>query len=154
MAETTSLFQDGVERVRDAYDSLSPQIQRVQRELRARRKKIEKRFETGRKDIEKRIASQRKGLEKRFETQRKQIEKRTQKLRSELEKNPAVKRLETLRKDAAKQFEQGVTGVLNRLQIASTSDLQKIDRKISLINKQVKEMGQRRKRSNGAATTA
>jgi DNA repair ATPase RecN len=154
MPETTSLFQDGVERVRDAYDSLSPQIQRVQRELRARRKKIEKRFETGRKDIEKRIASQRKDLEKRFETQRKQIEKRTQKLRSELEKNPAVKRLETLRKDAAKQFEQGVTGVLNRLQIASTSDLQKIDRKISLINKQVKEMGQRRKRSNGAATTA
>ena len=154
MPETTSLFQDGVERVRDAYDSLSPQIQRVQRELRARRKKIEKRFETGRKDIEKRLASQRKDLEKRFETQRKQIEKRTQKLRSELEKNPAVKRLETLRKDAAKQFEQGVTGVLNRLQIASTSDLQKIDRKISLINKQVKEMGRRKRRSNGAATTA
>ena len=142
MPETNNLFQDGVERVRDAYDSLSPQIQRVQRELRARRKKIEKRFETSRKDIEKRIASQ-----------RKQIEKRTQKLRSELEKNPAVKRLETLRKDAAKQFEQGVTGVLNRLQIASTSDLQKIDRKISLINKQVKEMGKRkRSTSNGAAT--
>ena len=155
MPETTSLFQDGVERVRDAYDSLSPQIQRVQRELRTRRKKIEKRFETGRKDIEKRFASQRKEIEKRLETQRKQFEKRTQKLRSELEKNPAVKRLETFRKDATKQFEQRVTGVLNRLQIASTSDLEKIDRKISLINKQVKEMGKRkRSTSNGAATTA
>ncbi|TMA24494.1 MAG: hypothetical protein E6J87_23830 [Deltaproteobacteria bacterium] len=64
-----------------------------------------------------------------------------------------MKRLETLRKDATKQFEQGMTAVLNRLQIASTSDLDRIDRKISAINKQMKEMG-RRKRSNGAATTA
>jgi hypothetical protein len=151
MPETTNLFQDGVERVRDAYDALTPQLQRVQRELRARRKKIEKRLETGRKDIEKRFASQRKEIEKRIETQRKQFEKRTQKLRTELEKYPAVQRLETIRKDATRQFEQRVTGVLNRLQIASTSDLQKIDRKISLINKQMKEMG-RRKRSNGAAT--
>ena len=142
MPETTNIFQDGVERVREAADSIRPQLQRVQRELRVRRKKIEKRFETGRKDIEKRL-----------ETQRKQFEKRTQKLRTELEKYPAVKRLETIRKDATKQFEQGVSTVLNRLQIASKSDLDRIDRKISLINKQMKEMG-RRKRSNGAATTA
>jgi hypothetical protein len=65
-----------------------------------------------------------------------------------------VKRLETIRKDATKQFEQRVTGVLNRLQIASTADLDRIDRKISAINKQVKEMGGRRKRSNGATTSA
>jgi DNA repair ATPase RecN len=153
MPETTNLFQDGVERVREAADSIRPQLQRVQRELRTRRKKIEKRFETGRKEIEKRVASQRKDLEKRLETQRKQFEKRTQKLRTELEKYPAVKRLETIRKDAARQFEQGVTTVLNRLQIASKSDLDRIDRKISAINKQMKEMG-RRKRSNGAAASA
>ncbi len=140
MPETTTFFQDGVDRVREAYGTLGSELQRVQRELRVRRKKIEKRFETGRKDIEKRFASQ-----------RKQLEKRTQKLRTELEKYPAVKRIETLRKDASKQFEQGVSGVLNRLQIASKSDLDRIDRKISVINKQMKEMG-RRKRSNGAAT--
>jgi hypothetical protein len=64
-----------------------------------------------------------------------------------------VKRLETIRKDATKQFEQRVTTVLNRLQIASKSDLDRIDRKISAINKQMKEMG-RRKRSNGAAASA
>jgi len=153
MPETTSFFQDGVDRVREAADSIRPQLQRVQRELRVRRKKIEKRFETGRKDIEKRIASQRKDLEKRLETQRKQFEKRTHKLRTELEKYPAVKRLETIRKDATKQFEQSVSTVLHRLQIASKSDLDRIDRKISLINKQMKEIG-RRKRPNGAATTA
>jgi hypothetical protein len=64
-----------------------------------------------------------------------------------------VKRLETIRKDATKQFEQGVSTVLNRLQIASKSDLDRIDRKISLINKQMKEIG-RRKRPNGAAASA
>ena len=112
---------------------------------------IEKRLETGRKEIEKRFGSQRKEIEKRIETQRKQFEKRTQKLRNELEKYPAVKRLETIRKDATKQFEQSVTGVLNRLQIASKSDLDRIDRKISAINKQMKEMG-RRKRSTSDAT--
>ena len=153
MPETTTLFQDGVDRVREAYGTIGDELQRVQRELRLRRKKIEKRLETGRKDIEKRFASQRKELEKRIETRRKQIEKRTQKLRSELEKYPAVKRLETIRKDASKQLEQGVSNVLHRFQIASKSDLDRIDRKISLINKQVKEMG-RRKRPNGAATSA
>jgi hypothetical protein len=153
MPETNNIFQDGVERVREAYGSLGENIERVQRELRTRRKKIEKRIETGRKDLERRFASQRKGLEKRFEAQRKQIEKRTQKLRTEIEKTPALKRLETLRKDATRQFEQGTTALLNRLQIASKSDLDRIDRKISVINKQMKEMG-RRKRPNGAATTA
>jgi hypothetical protein len=153
MPETSNLIQDGVDRVREAYGSIGDELQRVQRDLRARRKKIEKRLETGRKDIEKRLASQRKDLEKRLESQRKQFEKRTQKLRNEIEKNPAVKRIEALRKDATKQFEQSVTGVLNRLQIASKSDLDRIDRKISLINKQMKEMG-RRKRPSGTAATA
>jgi hypothetical protein len=152
MPQSNNLFQDGVERVREAADSIRPQLQRVQRELRVRRKKIEKRFETGRKDIEKRIATQRKDLEKRLETQRKQFEKRTQKLRNEIEKYPAVKRFELIRRDATRQFEQSVSTVLHRLQIASKSDLDRIDRKISAINKQMKEMGGRRKRANGTAT--
>jgi len=152
MPETNNLFQDGVERVREAYGSLGTELQRVQKELRVRRKKIEKRLETGRKDIEKRFATQRKDLEKRLETQRKQIEKRTQKLRAEIEKYPAVQRLDAIRKDATKQFEQGASRVLNSLQIASKSDLDRIDRKISAINKQMKEMGRRPKRSTSQAT--
>jgi hypothetical protein len=151
MPETTNLFQDGVDRVREAYGSLNTELQRVQKELRVRRKKIEKRLETGRKDIEKRFATQRKDLEKRLETQRKQFEKRTQKLRAEIEKYPAVKRLDAIRKDATKQLEQGASRVLHSLQIASKSDLDRIDRKISAINKQMKEMG-RRKRPTSEAT--
>jgi hypothetical protein len=151
MPETNTILQDGVDRFREAAGSLTHELQRVQRELRARRKKIGKRLETGRKDIEKRFATQRKDLGKRLETQRKQIEKRTQKLRHELEKSPAIKRLDAIRKDAAKQLEQGVSDVLSALQIASRSDLQRVDRKISALSKQVKEMS-KRKRSNGSAS--
>ena len=96
-----------------------------------------------------RVAAQ--GLEKRLETQRKQIEKRTQKLRSELEKNPAVKRA----RDAPQGRDQAVRAGRHRrpepLQIASTSDLERIDRKISA-HQQAGEGDGRRKRSNGAAT--
>jgi DNA repair ATPase RecN len=151
MPETSTILQDGVDRFREAAGNVTHELQRVQRDLRARRKKIEKRLETGRKDIEKRFASQRKDLGKRLETQRKQIEKRTQKLRGELEKNAAIKRLDAIRKDAAKQIEQGVSDVLNALQIASRSDLQRVDRKISALSKQVKEMS-KRKRPNGSAS--
>jgi hypothetical protein len=144
MPETSTILQDGVDRFREAAETLTT-------ELRARRKKLEKRLQTGRKDLEKRFSTQRKDLGKRLETQRKQIEKRTQKLRSEIEKNPAIKRLDTMRKDAAKQIEQGVADVLNALQIASRSDLQRVDRKISALSKQVKEMN-KRKRPNGSAS--
>jgi DNA anti-recombination protein RmuC len=129
MAQTGNVIQEGVDRFRDAFGSFEDELARVQKQLQARRKKIEKRFETGRKDLEKRFASE-----------RKRIERRTQKLRSELGKNPAVKRLDTMRKDATRQFEQGVTDVLGALQIASKSDLQRIDRKISQLNKKLKEM--------------
>jgi len=129
MAQSSNVIQEGVDRFRDAFGSFEDELARVQKQLQARRKKIEKRFESGRKDLEKRIASE-----------RKRLERRTQKLRSELGKNPTVKRLETMRKDATKQFEQGVTDVLGALQIASKSDLQRIDRKISQLNKKLKEM--------------
>jgi hypothetical protein len=142
MPETNNIIQGGVDRFREAYGLLGDELQRVQKELRSRRKKLEKRFETGRKDIE-----------KRFSSQRKQFEKRTQKLRSEIEKNPTLKRLDTLRKDATKQFEQGVSNALNAFQIASKSDLERIDRKISQLSKKLKEMD-RAKRPNGPTQTA
>jgi uncharacterized phage infection (PIP) family protein YhgE len=151
MPETSTIIQDGVDRFREAYGSLEGEVQRVQKELRIRRKKLEKRFETGRKDIEKRFSTQRKEIEKRFEAQRKLLAKRTEKLRTGIEKNPAVKRLDALRKDATKQIEQRVSDVLGALQIASKSDLQRIDRKISQISKKLKEMD-RGKRSNGSAS--
>jgi chromosome segregation ATPase len=139
MPETNNIIQDGVERFREAFGSIEEEIERVQKDLRARRKKIEKRFSTSRKD-----------LEKRLETQRKDFEKRTKKLRTQIEKNPTMKRLDKARKDASKQWEQGVSDVLGALQIASKNDLQRIDRKISQLSKKMREMDGA-KRPNGKA---
>ena len=123
MAEV-SIVQQGVDRFRDAVGSLEDEFQRVQKQVRARRKKLEKSLESRRKDIE----------------------KRTRKLRRDIERSEPVKRLEALRRDAGKQLEQGVVDVLGALQIASKHDVQRIDRKISQLNKKLKEM-ERAKRS-------
>jgi len=138
----TNIIQDGVERVREAFESLESEAARVQKDMRARRKKIEKRFASGRKD-----------LEKRLDARRKDFEKRTRKLRAEIQKNPAVKRLDKARKDAAKQWEQGMTDLLNAFQIASKNDLQRIDRKISQLSKKLREMdGAKRPNGRGQPT--
>jgi len=131
MPEQT-ILQDGVDRVRDAMSSVEDEIQRVQKDLRSRRK-----------DIEKQLSSSRKGFEK-----------RARKLRSELRKNPTVKRLDRFRRDATKQFEEGVENLLGALQIASKGDVQRIDRKLSQLNRKLKEMERARgkKSSSGAVT--
>lgn len=117
MAEA-SIVREGVDRFRDAVGSLEDEFQRAQKQMRARRKK----------------------LEKSLDSRRKEIEKRTRKLRSDIEKSGPVKRIEALRRDAGKQLEQGVADVLGALQIASKHDVQRIDRKISQLNKKLKEM--------------
>lgn len=129
MAQEASIVQDGIDRFRDAFGNLEDEFERVQRQLRARRRKIEKQ-----------LAANRRGLEKRVESGRKDLEKRTRKLRAEVRKSPTFKRLESLRKDAARRYEEGVETFLNALQIASKSDVQRIDRKISQLHRKLKEM--------------
>jgi hypothetical protein len=137
MAEEASIVQDGIDRFRDAFGNIEDEVERVQKNIRSRRRKFEKRVETGRKDFEKRV-----------ETGRKDFEKRTRKLRTEVSKNPTFKRLDGIRKDATKRYEEGVETLLNTLQVASKGDVKRIDRKISQLSKKLKEM-ERAKKANG-----
>ena len=142
MAEEASIVQDGIDRFRDAFGSLEDEFERVQKQLRGGRRKLEKQLDTNRKDIEKRIDSG-----------RKDIEKRAKKLGAEVRKNPNFKRLDSLRKDAEKRYEEGVETFLKVLQIASKSDVRRIDRKISQLTKKLKEM-EKAKKANGLAASA
>jgi hypothetical protein len=142
MAEA-SIVQDGIDRFRDAFGSLEDELEKVQRQLRTRRRKLEKQLSSNRKDIE-----------KRFDSGRKDIEKRARKLQAEVRKSPTVQRLESLRKDAEKRYADGVENLLKVLQIASKSDVQRIDRKISQLNKKLKEMEKARAKANGQALSA
>ncbi len=137
MAEEASIVQDGIDRFRDAFGNIEDELERVQKNIRIRRRKLEKRVESGRRDFEKRV-----------ETGRKDFEKRTRKLRTEVRKNPTFKRLDDIRKDATKRYEEGVETLLNTLQVASKGDVQRIDRKISQLSKKLKEM-ERAKKANG-----
>jgi hypothetical protein len=137
MAEEASIVQDGIDRFRDAFGNIEDEVERIQKQLRIRRRKIEKQLNTNRRDFEKRV-----------ESGRKDFEKRTRRLRAEVRKNPTFKRLEGIRKDASQRYEEGVETLLGALQIASKGDLQRIDRKISQLSKKLKEM-ERTRKANG-----
>jgi hypothetical protein len=122
MAEPASIVQEGVDRVRAAFGSLEDEFGRVQRRMRARRRDLEKQLKHGRKGLE----------------------KRTRKLRSEVLASPAVKRLEALRKDVQQQLVDGADNLLRVLQIASRSDVERIDRKLSQLSRKLREIEESR----------
>jgi len=132
MAEA-SFVQDGVDRVREAVDSIDGEFQRVQ----------------------KRIQAQRKSFEKRVNKQRSEIEKRTRKevkrLQTEIRKNPVVKRAQSIADDATRQVEQGVDRFLGTFQIASKSDVQRIDRKLTQLRRQLKALESTKKAPSASA---
>jgi hypothetical protein len=70
---------------------------------------------------------------------------------SEWRKNPIGKRIEQLRGKATARIESGVDGVLGLFQIASKSDLDRVDRKIGQLSRKLKEI-ERTRKGNGQAS--
>ena len=134
MSEQASLVQEGVDRFNAAFERIDEERLRLQKQVNARRKSIEKQITSGRKDFEKRT--------------RKQVKR----LRTELRRYPLVKRAERLQLDARRQIEEGVDRFLGVFQIASKSDLDRIDRKLDRISRKLKDIEQPR-RGNGAASS-
>ena len=97
----------------------------------------------GRRDLEKQLKSGRKGLEK-----------RTRKLRSEVLGSPALKRLETLRKDVQQQLTDTADNLLRLLQIASRSDVERIDRKLSQLSRKLREIEDTRESRRSESASA
>ncbi len=133
MAEQESIIEEGVDRFNQAYESLDREFQRFQKQFQSRRKSFEKQVTSSRKSIEKRT--------------RKQVNQ----LRNDLRKNSLVKRARSLQTDAVKQIEHGVDNLLGALQIASKSDLQRVDRKLGQISKKLKDLERTRKSNGGSA---
>jgi hypothetical protein len=120
MTEHETLSEASESRIDEAVQFIDDEFQRVQKEVSARRKSLEKEFATKRKTVEKRT---RKEL-KRFQ--------------SELKKNPIVKRAEAVRKDVTKQVETRVDTLLGMIQVASRTDVQRINKKLTAINRRLK----------------
>ncbi|MBW2270270.1 MAG: hypothetical protein JRH16_17030 [Deltaproteobacteria bacterium] len=100
------------------------------------RERIDSEFKKAQKDLE----GRRKRLEKQLSKNRKGFEKQTKQLRKDLEKNSIVKQLNRWRNDAEDQFEDVLGSLLGSLQIATQSDVKKIDRRLSKISRQLKEL--------------
>ena len=127
MAErATRAKKNGVDRFQAAFQSIDEEVQRLQKQFRSRRKTLEKRTQ--------------KQLDRFF---------------GELRKNSLVKRADALRADAAKRIENGVGSVLGILQIASKSDVDRVDRRLSQLNRKLREIEKTRgSASSGARASA
>ena len=125
MAQQANIVQDSVDRVREAMSSLESDFEKVQ------------------KRAEKKFRSQRKSLEKR-------TEKQVRRLRNEFKKNPYVKRAQGAVDDVTKQIEKNVDSLLEALNVASQSDLRRVNRKLSKINKKLQELEKSRTTSDEA----
>jgi hypothetical protein len=141
MAEQASFVREGFERVSSAFERIPDELQRVQREIQKRRKSFERQLAGSRRDFGKRTRE----LEKRT---RRQVER----VRAEIRRLPLARRVDRLRTEAEKALERGMDAFLGVLQIASKSDLDRIDKKLGQMSRRLKEM--ERGRGNGHAASA
>jgi hypothetical protein len=132
MAEDETLSEATESRINEAVQFVDDEFQRVQKELSARRKSLEKEFASKRKTVEKRT--------------RKELKR----IQSELKKNPIVKRADAVRKDVTKQVETRVDSLLGLMQVASRSDVQRINKKLTTLNRRLKAIEESRK-TNGSS---
>ena len=140
MSQEVNIVQESADRVGDAYRTFDEGFQRLQKDLRVRRKNFEKQISTRRRSLERQINASRKG-----------IEKRTRQQVNELRKNPVVKRAISAREDASKQIESRVSTVLGFFNIATRTDIERLERKLGQITRKLKQPG-RAKKTNGSAT--
>ena len=120
--QQTSVVQDGVDQIKQV-------VRRADREL----KKIQKQVETRRRRLAKEVTTRRRLIEKRAQKELGRIQK-------QIQKQPLVKRAEAFRADASERIERGVSTFLDVLPIATKSDVERIDRKVSALGRKLKEM--------------
>jgi uncharacterized phage infection (PIP) family protein YhgE len=136
----SSFVEDGIDRIQSAFQSVEGEFEKIQHRVGDGRKDFEKRLRSGRKDLQKST----KKLQKRVETRRRDFEKQTEKRvkswQKELRRYAIVRRAEGLAEDATKRIENGMDSLLSNLQIATSSDVKKIDRKLSQINRKLKAL--------------
>jgi VIT1/CCC1 family predicted Fe2+/Mn2+ transporter len=117
MAEA-SFIQEGVGRVQSALKSLDKEYRRVQKQADARLRRVEKR-----------------------------AERQIKRLRSGLARSPLAKRAEVVRRrveearsEAQSVFEGRLEAMLGTLKIATRTEIEKLERKVALLNRKLQEL--------------
>ena len=124
-AQSTNIVSDGIDRIQNAVESAQTEISKFQKDLDKRRKQVEKRATKEMKRIQKDIRT-----------------------------NPTVLRAEKLQKDVTTQLESTFDSLLGGLQIASRSDVAKLDKKLTKITRKLNALDKAMSAPNGTATAA
>ena len=133
MAKQASVVQDGVDQIRQAVRRADRELKKIQKQVEARRRRLAKEVTTRRRTIEKRAQRELERLQKQIQSQ------------------PLVKRAEALRADAQTRLGRGVSTILESLPIATRSEIERIDRKVSALGRKLKEI---EKAQGGSAEAA
>ena len=104
----TNLVEDSFDRIQSAFKSVEDEVQRAQKKL----EKGTSRFS-------------------------KQADLNLKKFRKEFAKTPIAKNTESLRNNINDQIEEGLEKVLGTFQIASRSEIAKLDRKLGRISRRL-----------------
>jgi len=120
MTEQQTVSEARDSRIREAVQFVDDEFQRIQKELKARRKSVEREFASKRKDIEKRTRKELKRIE------------------TEIKKSPIVKRADEVRKDVGKQVETRFDAMLSMMQLATKSDVKRLNKKLNKLNRRLK----------------
>ena len=122
MAEA-NFIEEGMDRIENAFKSIEKDLKRLQKRADRRRRQFER-----------------------------QAEKRVKQLQSDIRTNRVVTRAEDLRSEAVKAIEDQVDSVLANLRIASQADFSKLERKVSQLNRKVRELEKQSKQAPPAAS--
>jgi len=133
MAKQASVVEERVDQIRQA-------VRRADREF----KKIQKQVESRRRRIAKEVSLRRRTLEKR-------AQRELERLQKQLQTQPLVKRAEALRADAQERIGRGVSSLLEAFPLATRSEIERIDRKVSALGRKLREI---EKAQNGGSAEA
>ncbi|MCH2169259.1 hypothetical protein MK489_00630 [Myxococcota bacterium] len=127
MSEQVDFVQDGINRFNDAYRSVDEGVKHLQQRLEAGRKTVEREIDTRRKLFE--------------EQTRGQIE--------QIQGHAVVQRVLSIKSDTTRQIETSIQSLLDLFDIASKSDIQRVDKKLKQLNRKLRDLEQA-KTTNGA----
>jgi hypothetical protein len=132
MAAEATFIQEGVGRVQSALKSLDREYRRIQKQADARLRKVERRAERQIKRLQAGIA-------------RSPLAKRAEDVR---------RRVEEARNDAQAVFEGRLESMLGSLKIATRTEIEKLERKVALINTKLHELERSKPRRASARRKA
>ena len=134
MAKQASVVQEGVDQIRQAVRRADREFKKIQKQVESRRRRLAKEVTTRRRTIEKRA------------------QRELERLQKQIERQPLVKRAEALRADAQERIGKSVSTILGALPIATRSEVERIDRKVSALGRKLKEI--EKAHSGGSAEAA